>query len=702
MPLPPDYDERVYAGVLGKIIGVYLGRPFENWSYERIQQQLGEIRYYVNGSPALDPHKRHSPVVQTDDDIAGTFTFLRALEDHGSGRDLTAAQIGETWLNYVVEERSTFWWGGVGESVEHTAYLHLKEGLRAPESGSAARNGAVLAEQIGGQIFVDGWAMVAPGDPELAADLAARAASVSHDGEAVRAARVIAAMEALAFGERDLDALLDGAAAQIEPDCVIARLLADIREWHAGEPDWRRTRARIEERYGSDAYPGVHVVPNHALIVLGLLYGEGDFRRSLTIVNTSGWDTDCNSGNLGCLLGIRNGLDGIDNGADWRAPVADRMFLSTADGGRAVTDAVIETRHIVAAGRALAGEPYEAPKGGARFSFSLPGSVQGFAANGAVVANGGGALSIRFAKAARAVTPTFTPPEAIELTDEGVVATQWLHPGKYALLASPTLYPGQAVSARVEADRANEAAVFCRLTIATYDELDGLSPACGPETRLQPGQGTALSWRVPDTGGQPVAEVGIEVRSAGPAPGAVALDHLTWGGAPDVTLARPAGEGRMWRRAWVPAVDRFESGWPEAYRLAHNRGRGLLIQGTREWDDYEVAATIRPKAAVAAGIAARVQGLRRYYALLLAEGAARLVKLLDGESVLAEAPLARRYGATYDLRLRVEGSTIAASVDGRLVLQFEDEQRPLRGGAVAFVCEAGAMTSERISVRRVG
>ena len=53
----------------------------------------------------------------------------------------------------------------------------------------------------------------------------------------------------------------------------------------------------------------------------------------MLIVNTAGWDTDCNSGNVGCLLGIKNGLAGIDAGPDWRAPVADRMYISTADGG---------------------------------------------------------------------------------------------------------------------------------------------------------------------------------------------------------------------------------------------------------------------------------------------------------------------------------------------------------------------------------
>ena len=44
MLIPEDYDERVYAGVLGKMIGVYLGRPFEGWTYERIQRELATSR----------------------------------------------------------------------------------------------------------------------------------------------------------------------------------------------------------------------------------------------------------------------------------------------------------------------------------------------------------------------------------------------------------------------------------------------------------------------------------------------------------------------------------------------------------------------------------------------------------------------------------------------------------------------------------
>src|SRR4029079_4237695 len=102
MPSPPAHAERVYAGVLGKLIGVYLGRPFEGWTNREIERRLGEIHGYVGDS---------SPVV-TDDDVSGTFTFVRALEDFGA--DVTPEQIGRTWLNYVVPERSMFWWGGYG------------------------------------------------------------------------------------------------------------------------------------------------------------------------------------------------------------------------------------------------------------------------------------------------------------------------------------------------------------------------------------------------------------------------------------------------------------------------------------------------------------------------------------------------------------------------------------------------------------
>jgi ADP-ribosylglycohydrolase len=701
--IPSDYAERVYAGVLGKIVGVYLGRPFEGWTYERIMSELGEIWYYVH-------EKRELPLIVTDDDITGTFTFLRALPDYGNSRDLTPAQIGQTWLNYLIEGCTILWWGGLGNSTEHTAYLRLKSGVAPPRSGSIALNGKVVAEQIGAQIFIDGWAMVAPGDPELAADLARRAASVSHDGEAVYGAQVVAAMEALAFVEPEVNRLIDTAVSFIPGDSVIYRMIGDIREWRAGESDWRVARERLAASYGYDKYGGnCHIVPNHGLIILSLLYGDDDFQKTLMIVNTCGWDTDCNSGNVGCLMGIKNGLGGIDAGPDWRGPIADRLYLPTADGGRAITDAVTEAHHIVNVGRALAGEAPVAPKDGARFHFELAGAVQGFMPEDSIESKGTAtvenvvghsrrgvrSLAIRYRHVApgrpgRVATATFTPPEAIAM------------PG-YGLLASPTLYPGQTVRAGVAADRENDAPVTCRLYLRAYGADDELVRAYGPGAVLEPGASHEFEWRVGDTGGAPIAEIGVEISSARRADGTVYLDCLTWEGAPDVVLTRPAAGGTMWRRAWVNGVDECNPRYPETYRLVQNRGTGLLIQGTREWTDYRVSADVTPHMARAAGIAARVQGLRRYYALLLCrDGRARLAKALDGDTVLAETDFPWEFGETHELSLEVVGTRLRAWIGGQQLFGVNDADRPLIGGGVALVCEEGRTATDAVTVRPAG
>jgi ADP-ribosylglycohydrolase len=152
------FAEQTYAGVLGKLVGVYLGRAVEGWPYRRIQSTFGEINYYVND-------KINWPLIVPDDDISGTFLFYRALEDNGYPADISAKTIGDTWLNYIVEDKTVLWWGGLGRSTEHTAFLRLKAGIHAPESGSAKLNSRGLAEAIGAEIFIDTWAMSNPANP---------------------------------------------------------------------------------------------------------------------------------------------------------------------------------------------------------------------------------------------------------------------------------------------------------------------------------------------------------------------------------------------------------------------------------------------------------------------------------------------------------------------------------------------------------
>src|SRR5260370_11698055 len=660
-------------------------------------RELGEVYYYVHDKIGV-------PLIVTDDDLSGTFTFLRALPDYGNTRELTSARIGQTWLNYLIEGRTILWWGGLGNSTEHTAFLRLKAGVKAPESGSIELNGQVVAEQIGAQIFIDGWAMVAPGDPMLAADFARRAGSVSHDGEAIHAAQVIAAMEAAAFVESDLQKLLDIGLSVIPESFLVYGMIQDIRAWHQQEPDWRKAGELIEWHYGYDRYGGnCHVIPNHALIILALLYGDDNFQKSLMIVNTSGWDTDCNSGNVGCLLGIKHGLRCLEDGPDWRGPLADRLYLPTADGCRAITDAVNEAYYVARIGYSLAGQPFTVPKEGARFHFSLPGSVQGFhldhEADRAMLANvchpsaaGERCLAIRYRQLSAELplcvdSAPFIPRDAIEMQGYGV-------------LASPTLYTGQVVTVLLCADRHNGKSVTCQLFIRIYGVQNSLETVWGPSCTLAALQEQCCLWQIPDTAGEPIAEVGIAFSAEQESSGCVYLDRLTWEGTPDVTFTRPQADGDMWHRAWINGLDQFKVSKGEGLRQVQNYVRGLIIQGTREWTDYSISAAVKLHMVKACGIAARVQGMCRYYALLITSGQrAQLVKELDGEQILEEAPITWELDRAYDLSLRVVGNRIQAFVDQQMVFDVRDENSPLESGAIGLICQEGRVDCDAVSVR---
>lgn len=691
MSIPADYEDRVYAGVLGKIIGVYMGRPIEGRTYDWIMERLGETHYYVHGRVG-------QPLIVPDDDISGTFTFLRALPDHGNTLELTSEQIAETWLNYLIEGRTVLWWGGLGKSTAHTGYLRLKSGVRPPASGSVETNGPTVAQQIGAQIFIDGWGLVSPGDPEQAAELAGRAACVGHGGEAIYAGQVVAALVAGAFTESDMSRLLDAGVATVPADSTIARLHADIREWKEQDDDWHKTRARIAERYGYHKYGGgCHVIPNHAVIVLALAYADDSFQRALMIGNTAGWDTDCNVGNIGCIMGVKVGVEGLEAGPDWRGPVADRLYIPTTDAGRVVTDAVREADSVAQIGRALAGEPAPAPKNGARFHFERPGSVQGFVEEDSVECagvttfenvqghseSGSRSLAVRYdgvstGRSARVATATFLPPAMLG----------WR--GTYWLMASPALYPGQTVRARVELDAEASGPVRCGPYVRVYGADDKLEVLRGPGGSLAPGQSTTFEWKLPSTDGAPIAAVGVEVRSDGRADGTLYLDWLDWQGTPDVGLG-PSPKTAQWRSAWVDGVSQFEVyEGPQPYDVVQNEGRGLVIQGCREWCGYSVSADVTPYMAESVGLAMHVQGLRRYYALLCRRGGkVDLVRFLGGETVLASSQMDWPFGEKHRMTLSVRDGEVSASVDDAVRLSARDEDGALASGAVALVCEEG-------------
>ncbi len=693
-----NYEERVYAGVLGKIIGVYLGRPIEHYiDYKRLLAEQGEISYYVND-------RFNQKLVVTDDDISGTFTFVRAAEDYPK---VTSENIGLTWLNYLIENRTTLWWGGLGNSTEHTAYLRLKSGYNAPCSGSSKLNGKGVSEQIGGQIFIDGWGMVAPGDPDLAARLAESAARVSHDGEAVHAAKVIATIESMAFIENDLNVLLETACTFIPERSKIHRLIRELRELREREPDWKLGRDWIERNHGYHLYPGTcHIVPNHALVIFSLLYGDDDFQRTLMIVNSCGWDTDCNSGNVGCIMGIKNGLNGIDRGPDWRTPVADRLYLPSAEPGSGISDAVAVAYRLVNIHRNTRHLPPLSIKNGSRFHFEMPGALQGFLVDEQTCAKdlvtvenssrhssyGNRTLKIGYSKLSSKRRCgigvfTFVPLDSNQMKS-------------YPLITSPQLYSGQTLRAGIFVDDGSDP-IFWRFYIQRYGEMDKPDIQYGAKILLAPGHYEELQWTIPGVDDRPIFKTGLELTGERNACGSLYLDYFTWDGSPDVQFKNPKLRGGMNIHSWINGFDHYPHPCPDDdFRMSQDRGVGMLITGDRAWQDYVFSADLTPHLAAEFGIAVRVRGLQHFLALTAGpKSRLKLVKMYDKETILAEINYPWHLENTYRFEITVNGSRVKGCINDQELFDLSEDLPHLSSGGIGIICREGTISANRVAVR---
>jgi hypothetical protein len=250
------------------------------------------------------------------------------------------------------------------------------------------------------------------------------------------------------------------------------------------------------------------------------------------------------------------------------------------------------------------------------------------------------------------------------------------------------------------ADHHNAQSVQVRLYVRTYGADDELIRHYSPQLDLAPAESRQITWTLDHAVGAPIADIGVEISGSAGTAGSLYLDYLTWDGAPHVTFTRPDYKSTMWRRAWVDAVDAYGSWWPEPFRLVHNQGTGLLIQGSRDWTDYRVSADVTPHMVDATGVGARVQGQRRYYALLLARtNKVRLVKALDGETTLGEQDFGWDFGSTYQLSLEVVGTRLRGWVNDQLLFDLEDTTRPLDGGGIALLCTEGRTATQAVTVQ---
>ena len=398
-----------------------------------------------------------------------------------------------------------------------------------------------------------------------------------------------------------------------------------------------------------------------------------------------------------------NGLAGLDAGPDWRGPIADRMLISSADGGNAISDAVRQACYLADLGvHWPAATGLAAPKGGARFHFSLPGSRQGFRPRraGAAVSvgnaafEGGRALEIGYAalgpgQVAAVTTPTFAPPEVVDMRT-------------YELMATPLVYPGQVVKARVVAAEGNRGAVEVRLRLRVYD---GQRPAPRRRWRrrptLRPGTEAVLEWRCRSSAASRSPRSAS--RSPAPAGGPTAgCCSTTCAGTarPSLVLRRPEGGGDFWRRAWVNGVDLFPQRPGPSFRISQSRGEGLISHGTRQWTDYEVRSDIVIHLGNYGGVALRVQGLRRYYGVRLTrEGRLQIVRVRDdATSVLAETDFPLEFETTLAIAARVHGNAITATVNGVAIGAEDRDAYALGDGGIGLFVHEGALSADVVRV----
>ncbi len=703
--LKKEWIEKIYAGWLAKIIGIRLGAPVESWTYEQIKDVYGALADY----PVA--YRRFA----ADDDSNGPLFFLRALEDSmGNGRKMEADDVGEALLNYAPYEHGFFWWGGYGCSTEHTAYLNLRQGIPAPQSGSIAQNGSTMAEQIGGQIFIDTWGLVSPGNPELAVNLAEKAASVTHDGNGKYGGMFIAACISIAFIEQDIKSILEKGLFYIPSDCAYARLVREIIAFYEKRPkNWEDCFSYISNNHGYDKYPGnCHIMPNIAVMVLALLYGRGDFSETITICNRCGWDTDCNVGNVATIMGVRGGLEAIEE--RWRRPVNDFLACSSVVGSLNIQDIPYGASYIAKLAWKLAGE--ELPDPFAEIinnrihscHFEFPGSTH--------------AMEVRLERTDPALCQdleyhllntsetSFTgnrclrvhaypvrPGERVCVFVRTYLSPEDFHDSRYDPAFSPLVYPGQKIHGSVMLpENAMEAKAFLYVRDARTKELY-LSEAC----MLKKGRWAAIEYVVPAMEGVLLDEMGFAFEIGGEngqGKFTVFLDDLYADGMPSYSIDFKLENMEVWTPVHreVSQFTRLKGNlYLEEGKLHLSCADfGEAYTGRYDWSDYSVHFRITPYAGEHHYGCIRIQGgVRGYFAGLGEKEEFVILKnTRKGLKKLAGIPYSWNHGQEYEVEIAAVGNRITARI-GEIFLEAVDENEPYLYGATGLAVRQGSHLS---------
>jgi len=306
-------EDKIRGGWAGQMIGVSYGAPTEFRSNGRI------IRWHIDWKPEFVTNS-----IQQDD-LYVEMTFAEVLDK--VGLDATTEQFGEMFK----DSKYHLWHANAA-----ARYL-LNRGIKAPWSGHPKFN--AHANDIDFQIESDFIGLMTPGLPQQANLFADRVGRVMNYGDGLYGGLFFAGMYSAAFFESDPRKVVEIGLKSIPAESGYGRIIRDLLDWSATEPDWEKTWNRLTDKWDrDDACPdgalnefNIDATLNGAFVALGLIYGKGDFDKTLDVSTRAGQDSDCNPSSAAGILGVILGWDKIPD--KWKSgipAIADKKFDYTS------------------------------------------------------------------------------------------------------------------------------------------------------------------------------------------------------------------------------------------------------------------------------------------------------------------------------------------------------------------------------------
>jgi hypothetical protein len=330
---PSDEEalDRFHGAWTGRSVGCALGKPVEGLGMSRdaegrvlggrarIKRYLDRrgdwpLRDYVSGRDAGDGETLWCPASQReriaymepDDDIHYTLVALGVLEEHGPG--------------FGWQDVARFWLGHIPIFAICTAEAQAIESFQVRSTRPGAfscsatpaftrRHRNPYREWIGAQIRADGWAWACAGKPELAAELAWRDASWTHERNGIYGEMMFAAMQAAAFVEPDPRRLVEIGLGEIPRACRLAHRVRECLSWIDACDGFEACMDRVEAALVGMS--PVHTINNALVCILSMVYGRGRPSEAICTAVMCGHDTDCNGATVGAIVGAAAGRSGF-------------------------------------------------------------------------------------------------------------------------------------------------------------------------------------------------------------------------------------------------------------------------------------------------------------------------------------------------------------------------------------------------------